>query len=110
VRCDEITCLWSRGEELINEAFPELVAMAEILPPGTVIDGEVIVWSADEAVLMGFASLQRRLGRKRVPASLLRDCPARLIAYDLLEHRGVEHAKPPVLATPAGSGVSRGHE
>jgi len=80
--------LWSRGEELINEAFPELIALAEQLPQGTALDGEVIVWHGDAETPESFASLQRRLGRKAPSRSLQRDCPAAFVAYDLLEHEG----------------------
>ena len=34
--------LWSRGEELITERFPELEAAGALLPEGTVLDGEVL--------------------------------------------------------------------
>jgi DNA ligase-1 len=36
--------LWSRGEELITDRFPELAQLRDFLPPGTVIDGEVLAW------------------------------------------------------------------
>jgi DNA ligase-1 len=80
--------LWSRGEELINDAFPELIALAQSLPMGTVLDGEVIVWEPDAAAPEPFASLQRRLGRKAPSAALQRQCPACFIGYDLLESGG----------------------
>ena len=82
--------LWSRGEELINDAFPELITLAESLPQGTVLDGEVVVWQPQEEAPEPFASLQRRLGRKAPSAALQRQCPACFIAYDLLEHGGVD--------------------
>jgi len=82
--------LWSRGEELINDAFPELIALAASLPEGTVLDGEVIVWQPQAEAPEPFASLQRRLGRKAPSTTLQRQCPACFIAYDLLEHGGVD--------------------
>ena len=82
--------LWSRGEELINDAFPELITLAESLPQGTVLDGEVIVWQPQAEAPEFFASLQRRLGRKAPSAALQRQCPACFIAYDLLEQGGVD--------------------
>src|SRR5256885_3068818 len=36
----DLTWIWSRGEELVSERFPELQAMGDALPAGTVIDGE----------------------------------------------------------------------
>tara|TARA_B100001093_G_scaffold518600_1_gene604042 strand:+ start:1398 stop:3104 length:1707 start_codon:yes stop_codon:yes gene_type:complete len=80
--------LWSRGEELINESFPELIEMAEEIPVDTVLDGEVICWKHNEQRPLPFSSLQRRLGRKRVGASLRSDCPVQFVAYDVLEHKG----------------------
>ena len=80
--------LWSRGEELIHEAFPELVEAAGALPDGTVLDGEVLVWLPGEPLPAPFAQLQRRLGRRRPGRRLLEQCPAVLLAYDLLERHG----------------------
>ena len=80
--------LWSRGEELVNDSFPELVTIGEALPDGTVLDGEVICWREADPVPLGFDQLQRRLGRKTVGAKLRRECPMRFIAYDLLESDG----------------------
>ena len=80
--------LWSRGEELIHAAFPELVEAAAALPEGTVLDGEVLVWPADAERPAPFAQLQRRLGRKAPGKALRAECPAAFVAYDLLEHEG----------------------
>jgi DNA ligase-1 len=80
--------LWSRGEELLHDAFPELIAAAAALPDGTVLDGEVIVWPADGDRPAPFNALQRRLGRKKPGARLLAECPAAFVAYDLLEQGG----------------------
>ncbi len=82
--------LWSRGEELINASFPELVAMADELPENTVLDGEVICWERGQSRPLPFASVQKRLGRKRVGAALRRDCPVQFIAYDVLENNGTD--------------------
>ena len=82
--------LWSRGEELVNDSFPELVDVAQALPSGSVLDGELICWQQNEATPLGFDQLQRRLGRKTVGAGLKRECPMRFIAYDLLEHQGID--------------------
>jgi DNA ligase-1 len=77
--------LWSRGEELINDAFPELTAAAAALPDGTVLDGEILVWPPEAGQPAPFAALQRRLGRKAPGKKLLAECPAAFVAYDLLE-------------------------
>jgi DNA ligase 1 len=80
--------LWSRGEELINGAFPELVAASAALAEGTVLDGEILVWPAAAEQPAPFAQLQRRLGRKAPGRKLLAECPASFVAYDLLERAG----------------------
>ena len=80
------TWVWSRGEELVTERFPELVALGDALPDGTVIDGEVVVWR--EGHPQPFAELQKRITRKTLGPKLLRELPVRLLAYDLLEQAG----------------------
>ena len=80
--------LWSRGEELISASFPEVLAQAQALPEGTVLDGELLVWDAGAEHPAPFARLQRRLNRKQVGRKLLQQEPVRLLAYDLLEEGG----------------------
>ena len=79
--------LWSRGEDLITERFPELAGLP--LPEGTVVDGEVLIWT-DVDTPAPFADLQKRIGRKTLSAKLLAELPAVLVAYDLLEEEGVD--------------------
>jgi len=79
--------LWSRGEDLITERFPELAALD--LPEGTVVDGEVLIWLEADAPAP-FADLQKRIGRKTLSAKILGELPAVLLAYDLLELDGVD--------------------
>ena len=78
--------VWSRGEELVTDRFPELQAMADALPDGTVLDGEIVVWRGDS--VQPFADLQTRIGRKTLGAKILKDMPVVLLAYDLLEWQG----------------------
>lgn len=78
--------IWSRGGEAITDRFPELRDAALALPDGTVLDGEVLAWADDRP--LPFSALQTRIGRKRVSARILAECPVRFIAYDLLEHEG----------------------
>jgi len=82
------TYLWSRGDELISGGFPDLVEVGDLLPQGTVLDGEILPWR-DGAVLP-FAQLQRRISRKALSRTILEEVPAALIAYDLLEHEGCD--------------------
>lgn len=83
-----LLALLSRGEELITDRFPEFAPLTDFLPPGTVIDGEVLAWDRAAARPLPFADLQKRIGRKTVPKKLLQEAPAHLLAYDLLEEGG----------------------
>ena len=78
--------LWSRGEELITERFPEIVERARSLPDGILLDGEILVWRDDDP--QPFALLQKRVTRKSVTANVLREAPVAFMAYDLLEANG----------------------
>ncbi|MEM9901971.1 MAG: ATP-dependent DNA ligase [Pseudomonadota bacterium] len=80
--------LWSRGEELMTERFPEFAAALDLLPVGTVLDGEVLAWDRAAEVPQSFNALQARIGRKTVPKKLLAEAPCVLRAYDLLEWGG----------------------
>jgi DNA ligase 1 len=78
--------LWSRGEELVTERFPELALAAARLPDGCVLDGEVLAW--DERGVMPFAVLQTRIGRDKLTPRIVESAPVSFLAYDLLEHEG----------------------
>jgi DNA ligase 1 len=80
--------LWSRGEELITERFPEIAPPAEKLPDGSVLDGELLAWKGEGP--FPFARLQTRIGRKTLTPKVLREAPAVLLAYDLLEYEGAD--------------------
>ncbi|WP_338571898.1 ATP-dependent DNA ligase [Pseudomonas canadensis] len=85
VKRDGRLWVWSRGEELVTERFPELHSLASGLPDGTVIDGEIVVW---KDAVQPFALLQQRIGRKTLSKKVLEDAPVAVLAYDLLEHQG----------------------
>jgi DNA ligase-1 len=78
--------IWSRGEDLVTERFPEVVAVAESLPDGTVLDGEILVWKDGRPA--PFALLQQRIGRKQLTRKVLADAPVAFMAYDVLEWAG----------------------
>jgi DNA ligase 1 len=105
--------LWSRGEELVTERFPEIVARVQPLPDGTVLDGEVLVWPAGAASPSPFHLLQQRIGRKLLSKKVLAEAPVVLLAYDLLEQGGIDlRGKPQgerrerLEALLAGSGIA----
>ena len=81
--------VWSRGEELVTERFPELVALAKSLPDGTVLDGEILVWLAGDTPA-SFGLLQQRIGRTTLGKKILADAPVTFMAYDLLESAGAD--------------------
>jgi DNA ligase 1 len=82
--------LWSRGEELITDRFPELANLAQSLPNGTVLDGEVMAWNLDGEKPLPFAKLQQRIARKTISPKLLKDVPVVFQAYDCLEFEGID--------------------
>lgn len=86
VRREGQAWIWSRGEELVTERFPEIVDAARALPDGTVLDGEIVVWK--EGRPAPFNLLQQRIGRKTLTKKVLADAPVGFIAYDLLEWQG----------------------
>jgi DNA ligase 1 len=75
--------IWSRGEDLVTERFPEIVVAAMCLPDGVVLDGELVAWR--DGAIRPFADLQQRIGRKKLTAAILERVPVRFLAYDLLE-------------------------
>ncbi len=94
VRRQGQTFVWSRGEELVTERYPELKAAGERLPDGTVLDGELLPWKQGE--VLPFALLQKRIGRKTIGKKLLEEVPVALCVYDLLEEQGVDLRERPL--------------
>ena len=78
--------IWSRGEDLATDKFPELHPFLNALPDGTVIDGEIL--SFQNGLPMPFNVLQTRIGRKTLSKKILEESPVAVIAYDCLEFEG----------------------
>ncbi|MDR7209290.1 ATP-dependent DNA ligase [Flavobacterium piscis] len=78
--------VWSRGEELVTDKYPEFKSFIGIIPDGTVIDAEILAFTEGE--IGTFNDLQTRIGRKTISASLLEKVPVILKAYDILEWEG----------------------
>lgn len=87
--------VWSRGEDLVNESFPEFQRLVDSLPEGTVIDGEIVVYQHHG--IQSFGVLQHRLGRKKVSKKMLQQSPVTMIAYDLLEYNGSDIRSYPLI-------------
>ena len=78
--------VWSRGEELVTDKYPEFTAFIGKIPNGTVLDGEILPFPNNE--IGTFNDLQTRIGRKTVSKALLLKVPVILKTYDLLEWNG----------------------
>ncbi|TWU26296.1 putative DNA ligase-like protein [Novipirellula galeiformis] len=96
IRRQQQSFIWSRGEELMENRWPEIEAAAAALPNGTVLDGEILACRSSGEVLP-FAQLQRRIGRKSVGKKLRREVPVVFHAFDLLEHAGVDIRELPLI-------------
>jgi len=86
--------VWSRGEELMTDKFPEYQSLNALLPNGVAIDGEIIP-CIDEKPLP-FALLQTRIGRKNITKKQLQEAPIAFFAYDLLEYEGQDWREKPL--------------
>ncbi|MNK48469.1 putative DNA ligase-like protein [compost metagenome] len=80
--------VWSRGEELVTDKYPEFSAFVGVIPNGTVIDGEILPYGENR--IGSFNDLQTRIGRKTVSKALLEKTPVIIKAYDLLEWEGID--------------------
>ena len=85
--------VWSRGEELVTDKYPEYAMLQQKLPEGVVLDGEIISLTdaniqTNEFTILPFALLQTRIGRKNITAKQLKESPVGFVAYDLLEFEG----------------------
>ncbi len=80
--------VWSRGEELVTDKYPEFATLLDILPDGTVLDGEILPFKDDQP--LSFNHLQTRIGRKTLSAKLLKEVPVSFVTYDILEWEGID--------------------
>jgi DNA ligase-1 len=108
VKRDGRLWVWSRGEELVTERFPEFDSLVHCLPEGTVIDGEIVAWKTEQSTtedfnphspaspaVKPFALLQQRIGRKTLDKKILEEVPVVVLAYDLLEWQGEDWRNQP---------------
>lgn len=78
--------IWSRGEELMTDKFIEFNSLKDLLPNGTVLDGEVLPFKDNK--IMSFNEMQKRIGRKNISKKTLADVPLCMMCYDVLEYEG----------------------
>jgi len=86
--------IWSRGEELVTEQFPELHFLADALPDGIVLDGEIL--AVQDKKVLPFSTLQQRLNRKTINKKQLEDAPIVFFVYDLLEYEAQDFRTQPL--------------
>ena len=80
--------IWTRGEDLATDRFPEVVELARSLPDGAVLDGEIVVWQGGRPA--SFNLLQQRIGRKTLTKKVLAEAPVGFIAYDILAWQDID--------------------
>lgn len=112
IRRDGESFIWSRGEDLVTERFPEIRAVCDALPDGTVLDGEILAWMDGKP--MKFLDLQQRIGRKILSKKILEKIPVVLVAFDVIEWKKEDIRDLPLTGRRAilekVSGVMSGYE
>jgi DNA ligase-1 len=73
--------IYSRTLDDVTHRFPEIESAARALGREAVLDGEIVAYSDR---VLPFATIQKRLGRRKVSEALLRDAPVVFFAFDLL--------------------------
>ena len=83
--------VWTRGNELLTDKFPEFDHLTGIIPNGTVLDGEIMPFK--DGNILPFSFLQTRIGRKNLTKKILSEVPVSFFAFDLIEwdHRDIRY-------------------
>lgn len=89
VKTEASTWIWSRGEELISDSFPDLVAAMIDCPLGTILDGEIVAWDVSDK-MGSFSQLQKRLGRRSPSEKFCVQNPVSFLAYDCLKYENAD--------------------
>ncbi|HEY6970938.1 MAG TPA: ATP-dependent DNA ligase [Candidatus Angelobacter sp.] len=82
--------IFSRTLDEISESFPELPPALLAFPEPVILDGEILAWKSEtigaETVgrALPFSELQKRLGRKKVSAEMVRMVPTAYVVFDVL--------------------------
>jgi DNA ligase-1 len=86
IKRDGEVFIWSRGEELVTDQFPDIKEELEKWEGNFVIDGEILAHK--DGKVLNFNELQKRLNRKSLSKKILEEIPISVFAYDLLEWEG----------------------
>lgn len=99
IRRNDEVFIWSRGEELVTEQFPEIAETIKAMKGNFVLDGEIL--AVKEGKVLNFNELQKRLNRKTITKKMLSEIPIEVFAYDLLELEGTDLREKPISARRA---------
>jgi DNA ligase-1 len=87
--------IYSRTMDQITGRFPEVAEAALALGRTAILDGEIVAWRDG---ILPFATLQSRIGRRKLSDRLLRDAPVTFFAFDLLYLDGEPLFEQPLLS------------
>ncbi|MDR2238125.1 MAG: ATP-dependent DNA ligase [Chryseobacterium sp.] len=99
IRRNDEVFIWSRGEELVTDQFPEIRDAVQAMKGSFVLDGEIL--AVKEGNILNFNELQKRLNRKTLTKKMLADIPIEVFVYDLLELEGTDLREKPISARRA---------
>lgn len=99
IRRNDEVFIWSRGEELVTEQFPEITEVIKNMKGNFVVDGEIL--AVKENKVLNFNELQKRLNRKTLTKKMLEEIPIEVFAYDLLELEDNDLREKPISARRA---------
>ncbi|MDW9379288.1 ATP-dependent DNA ligase [Chryseobacterium sp. JV558] len=99
IRRNDEVFIWSRGEELVTEQFPEITEVVKAMKGNFVIDGEIL--AVKDNKVLNFNELQKRLNRKTLTKKMLSEIPIEVFAYDLLELENNDLREKPISARRA---------
>ncbi|MEN4760359.1 ATP-dependent DNA ligase [Chryseobacterium sp. C39-AII1] len=99
IRRNDEVFIWSRGEELITEQFPEIKETVQNMKGNFVVDGEIL--AVKDGKVLNFNELQKRLNRKTLTKKMLFEIPIEVFTYDLLELENNDLREKPIASRRA---------
>lgn len=99
IRRNDEVFIWSRGEELITEQFPEIKETVQNMKGNFVLDGEIL--AVKDNKVLNFNELQKRLNRKTLTKKMLSEIPIEVFTYDLLELENNDLREKPIASRRA---------